>query len=802
MHAPRARLRPSVCLLSSWLLLLLIGGCPGDDPVVEDGSPVVDTLPDGGPPPVAPEREPEVVAVTEWMVGWIPNTMSSDPVYAALVDGSFTYPASGWDANKINWSSRTPGASGGLGSFPAGTSYAATKVTLEAPAHLFIRCGPTYSVWINGTFRPGDVYGSRSIWVPLPAQKGENLIVVQVAGGRGDLQVELWTTPDELVLNPKDVTQPDLLVGDGSEQCLGVPVLNLTDAPVHDLVARVVGSGELEQTTLGLPALAPRTLTQLTFAIKPKQPFTKAEQEVKARLHLESPSLAFAYEREVTLTTVGADTQYRRSRISGVDGSCQYYGVTPPSSLDAKKKYALVLSLHGAGVEAINQAKSYSQKDWTYVVAATNRRRFGFDWEVWGRLDAIETLDHATSALNIDPTRVYLVGHSMGGHGTWHVGVMHPGRFAVLGPSAGWSSFYSYGGATKPSGFFARTQAHSDTNTYLSNLARRGVYILHGGADTNVPTSEGQAMYQEVQKHTSDVKYHEEPGADHWWDGDKSPGVDCVDWPDLFDFIKAHTLDPHELDFDFRAPAPWVNPTHSYVTILSQTDPYQDSLLSSKASGTTVILTTTNVRGLTLDGAALKAKGVTEVVVDGKSVAVTDKPIPVGEQSGKQPGVYGPFNEAMYRPFCLVYPDGAAGERYREHAAHLLSTWAVIGNGQACAMSLSRLKQSPPADRNLIYLGVAPADIDQATLPFSWDDSAIKVGSKSYQNAALALTFVRQGRLAAAVVATKGAEQLLLRIQLFTSRLVLPDYMVWDGSGVRTGGFFDAQWKYDPTLQR
>ena len=38
----------------------------------------------------------------------------------------------------------------------------------------------------------------------------------------------------------------------------------------------------------------------------------------------------------------------------------------------------------------------------------------------------------------------------MGGHGTWHVGVTFPDRFAAIAPSAGWVSFWSYGGAVKP----------------------------------------------------------------------------------------------------------------------------------------------------------------------------------------------------------------------------------------------------------------------------------------------------------------------------------------------------------------
>ena len=54
-----------------------------------------------------------------------------------------------------------------------------------------------------------------------------------------------------------------------------------------------------------------------------------------------------------------------------------------------------MLTLHGASVDAFNQARSYSPKPDLWIVAPTNRRPFGFDWQDWGRLDAYEVLDHA-----------------------------------------------------------------------------------------------------------------------------------------------------------------------------------------------------------------------------------------------------------------------------------------------------------------------------------------------------------------------------------------------------------------------
>lgn len=38
---------------------------------------------------------------------------------------------------------------------------------------------------------------------------------------------------------------------------------------------------------------------------------------------------------------------------------------------------------------------------------------------------------------NVDGKRMYLMGHSMGGYGTWSIAMNHPGLFAALGPIAG-----------------------------------------------------------------------------------------------------------------------------------------------------------------------------------------------------------------------------------------------------------------------------------------------------------------------------------------------------------------------------
>src|SRR5205823_5150441 len=83
------------------------------------------------------------------------------------------------------------------------------------------------------------------------------------------------------------------------------------------------------------------------------------------------------------------DQSYKRTFVSDIDGSVQYYAVQParPDKKDTAPP-ALFLTLHGASVEGIGQANAYGGKTWGHIVAPTNRRPYGFDWEDWGRLDA------------------------------------------------------------------------------------------------------------------------------------------------------------------------------------------------------------------------------------------------------------------------------------------------------------------------------------------------------------------------------------------------------------------------------
>lgn len=57
-----------------------------------------------------------------------------------------------------------------------------------------------------------------------------------------------------------------------------------------------------------------------------------------------------------------------------------------------------------------------------------------------GMNGVIQPMLHAAGRVNVDPARVYLMGHSMGGHATWNLGLHYTTYFSAIAPLAGGAS--------------------------------------------------------------------------------------------------------------------------------------------------------------------------------------------------------------------------------------------------------------------------------------------------------------------------------------------------------------------------
>ena len=594
------------------------------------------------------------------------------------------------------------------------------------------------------------------------------------ASGRGPVTVKFLEPKATAELDGGDLTLPDLPTGVAVDAVAAVPVRNCTKEPATGLVLETaVGDGE--PATTPVPALLPASLRKVKFQLKGPAPANAWPIPVRVRLLQKDKVLDTL---ELKLNAVSPASKQKRTFISAIDGSVQYYVLVPAKPTDDDKKPGLVLSLHGAQVEAGSQAACYAPKPGLHVVAATNRRPFGFDWEDWGRLDALEVLDHAARTLGTDPRRTYLTGHSMGGHGTWHLGVTYPDRFAAIAPSAGWVSMWSYGGMPKDSAarpereLVLRASGPSDTLALEHNLAHVGVYILHGDRDDNVPVEQARTMRKELAAFHSDFAYYERPGAGHWW------GDACVDWPPIFDFFSRHELPERRAvrAIDFRTANPCVSPECHWLRIEAQEKAFLISQveIACDPEKRSFRGTTQNVARLSLDLTPLEAGKPFRVELDRQVLA--DLPWPKDETRAwfardgdkwaavprPSPGVKSPercgaFKEAFRNRMVFVY--GTRGSTADNawalaKARYDAESFWYRGNGSIDVVADIAFDPAADPDRNVVLYGHAGTNAAWKALlgesPVQVTEGKVQVGDRDVSANDCGVLLVRPRRVATA----------------------------------------------------
>ena len=134
-----------------------------------------------------------------------------------------------------------------------------------------------------------------------------------------------------LYFNAADTTLPDLIVGERGTEMMGITVANTTEAPIRGARAEVVAGPDFEGSVITIPALPPLSVTQVAFALTPREAVVPREEGMTAQLRLSAPALDYRYEQLVVLSTVDATALHRRTFRSAVDRSAQYYAVRPPA---------------------------------------------------------------------------------------------------------------------------------------------------------------------------------------------------------------------------------------------------------------------------------------------------------------------------------------------------------------------------------------------------------------------------------------------------------------------------------------
>jgi predicted peptidase len=127
--------------------------------------------------------------------------------------------------------------------------------------------------------------------------------------------------------------------------------------------------------------------------------------------------------------------------------------------------------------------------------------------------DVLNVLGLMRREFNIDDDRTYLMGHSMGGAGTFHLAVKYPGNWAAIG-------------AIAPAAFSLQPAS-------LAAIPGMPVIVVHGDADTAVPVALSRSWVEFMKGLKMAHSYLEIAGGDHG-------NVITTGMPDIFKFFGEH----------------------------------------------------------------------------------------------------------------------------------------------------------------------------------------------------------------------------------------------------------------------
>lgn len=219
----------------------------------------------------------------------------------------------------------------------------------------------------------------------------------------------------------------------------------------------------------------------------------------------------------IAALATAADDGFVPRTFTGAQGSLNYQ-LLAPAVMNRSTLYPLVLVLHGAGERGDNNTAQLKHGSKLFLDAG-NRARFPAfvvfpqcpnkaRWvEVdWGQPTphqqpaqpsvpmslVLELMPELQKSLPIDNTRIYVMGLSMGGFGTWDLLARRPAWFAAAVPICG----------------------GADDRT-ASTLARIPIWTFHGDKDTTVKTARTRSMVEALKAAGSPVKYTELPGVGH-----------------------------------------------------------------------------------------------------------------------------------------------------------------------------------------------------------------------------------------------------------------------------------------------
>lgn len=508
-----------------------------------------------------------------------------------------------------------------------------------------------------------------------------------------------------------------------------------------------------------------------------------------------------------------------RSRI---DGSIQPYGLILPAGYDPSRRYPLHVFLHGRGVTEVsflqqmepvpgsNQAKA---PDVPFIeLHPFGRGNNGWRWS--GETDVFEALAQVTTRYAVDPDRVVLRGFSMGGHGSWHIGVHYPHRWSAVSPGAGFSDTRRYQkiapGAVPE--YQEKAWHLYDAVDYALNLFNTP-FVGYGG-DKDPQLQAALNMKEAAAQEGLDLKVVVGPDTEHRYHPESLK--------EIMRFVQEPVRNPSPPEVRFTT---WTLKYNrcAWVTLEGLERHYERARVVAKINGAEVEAKTTNVSALRLDPLP---DSVTTISLDGQKLkAVPGRTLfkrakgwsyrPPQKRAGrlaKRHNLQGPIDDAFMERFLVVRPTGQAWnpatDAYStETIRRFGEEWRFGFRGEAPVKDDSAVTEQDWKAGNLVLFGDPASNrliariVEQ--LPLKWTRQGLEVNGRKYGPEAIpVLIYPNPLNPERYVVINSGHTWTRRELDASNAQLFprLPDWAVLklgdQAPEVLAADYFDEAWKF------
>ncbi len=531
---------------------------------------------------------------------------------------------------------------------------------------------------------------------------------------------------------------------------------------------------------------------------------------------------------------------YMRGYVSEIDSSLQGYAVFCPDTYQPDNPFPLVINLHGYDPSYSRWQENpflpvfmpFATAGGRYIVANPFGRGNAM-YQHLGENDVLRVLAEVKRLYHIDENRIYLVGGSMGGCGTWNIGLSYPDLFAAIAPIMGPTEFSFWNGPERDPLTSERKfiNARYSSLTQAKNALNMPVFCNHGVEDDIVPVEQSRVMVARFKELGYPIKYVEHEGVAH---GGFDPQMDY----DIYDWFenKQRNSFPERVVYksaDLKHNSAYWITIHQFIDLLNCAE--IDARIHDKNE---IDVRTKNVAQFSIDlnkqlfsiddPLRVKINGVMSTVdfsddqeqvifylIDEKWSAEKPAKEPTVKKTSQ---LAGPMIEAFNSGFIVVYgTDGREqmADACRQEALDFSDQWKEWQHVPCRIKSDRDVTAQDMQQDNLILIGNADCNRIVArlneSLPIRCDDKSIRIDDEQFTTEHVGCAFIYPNPLNPARYVLIMAGNSAHAVYGITRRIGFDfDYVIFDnrtmGLDIPQGnltidgtplryGFFDQQWK-------